>query len=284
MNKVHKAGITQLVQSAMSSIESLKGFNLSTKPGKQAIGSALSSLSSAHDQLNGRVADERAIRNTLDYAYNYVKSIADCVADGDTSVVDLPTSKKQVLSSLSSVLSSVEELKPPEVKPADDDAVETAAGKVDYLAGAGSKITRFSRYKSLMPSASSSKSPVLKLLQLPIVVVFDPFLTVDDLTKAGFSADTIGMYIVLEEQTIVALNVAKLKEKDTTVDEYLKDVMESLEAKTSKKWILPIEYAMRYSTSGYVYYWAIEQRMADRLFKAHPKASRVGVDEWGFAF
>lgn len=274
MQYATKKLIQDSIPDITSRINALKNPTHQTAKALQQITAELLSLRSSIDYHTNN-----DIRKEIDITYNHSQSLAEAVFEGDVGLKEIAAYKQQVVARLDSVLTQVEAT-PVITQLASTEEVELAG---DYLADAGSKISKYSKYKALLPKTNSKASPMLKILKLPLIGVFDPFITADDINAAGLDAEQLGMYPVIEDQMVLAINIKKLEQEDQKVADYLKLVLGQLSKKVGQKVVLVAEWGNRVGGVGYQYYWVMPDKLLTKLLKAH-KSGHTAIDDWGFAF
>lgn len=230
-----------------------------------------------------KLPKDRELRARVDYLYNYTQSIMEAAPEGDVDADEIKkwqSAAEEVLDDLDDHIRTAKV----EVHPLAVVNPEEANVSRDFLADAGSHITKFARFKALMPKGYKVKdAKKVVLLKLPLVVVLNPFATEEQLTAAGFDVTMIGMYPVIEDQTVVALHKEKLLEADLDPTTYMSTVLESLRKKTGIHYDMVADEGIRYQNTGYMYYWIMPSRQLNKLITAR-KNGNSSIEDWGMAF
>ena len=132
-----------------------------------------------------------------------------------------------------------------------------------------------------MPTASSATLGKKKLImfEIPVVPITTFTPSVAKMQEIGFKVRSIGDYIVINDQRIVALNPAALKEDRMKPEVFLETVIAALNEKTQRVWMLVQDAPTRWRSTGLQYYWVMEQFKLEKLMGAVRS-----VEEWGFPF
>lgn len=140
-------------------------------------------------------------------------------------------------------------------------------------------VTHYAQWKRFLPNEGSQQ--LFVLMQLPVIAMFDPNLSPADLQKGGIQTNTIGQYVVLENQLVIGFNNGLAAQRHLNKADLRKAVIASLESKKNHKfYVVPRETGN--STSGFSYSWVVPASTVNRVM------SRTGKDfnvaKWGLAF
>lgn len=114
-------------------------------------------------------------------------------------------------------------------------------------------LMQFSHFDSIMPGKASPE--VVKLLELPIIPVFNRLTSVDELGDRGFDADNLGGYIVMKSAYILGINTLLCKASNINVEEAVSRALAKLSEGLNDKLGLACPVGVPYHKGGWRFFW-----------------------------
>jgi hypothetical protein len=236
----------------------------------------------------GKTEDERKIVNKLSELSNYLTSVTEAADMEDITLDDVLKFRRSMTSQIPVVINRMSKLTAKKaenivqsndwlsglgkIKEAIAPDIEDAAPTIDE-----NLLRGYATFKTKLPASSSKKEWVL--LELPVIPIFDPFVTPNEVEANGFAVSAVGNYTVIERQLVCGVNVHQTKKTHHTSDEIVELVIASLSRRTNKKWE-QVEGST--GVNGWMYFWLITERQRNLLNRFGSK--HAGISEWGFAF
>ncbi len=128
------------------------------------------------------------------------------------------------------------------------------------------------------------------VLRLPVVPA-DGGLSVDKLTRLGFSTENLSGYAVLHNQLVIGINPNELigdtasSMRGETAAKKIREEAERIKKVLEKKTKVRLQFVSEkaFSFESGTWFWLMPNREIDAFAKAFP-GSHIKVQRWGFAF
>lgn len=143
-----------------------------------------------------------------------------------------------------------------------------------YIKQNAQVLTRYNSYRNFMPK-STDKNRTHIVMRMPIIPLTDPPIQASAYLSAGYEAENMGLYPIVEDQLIIGIN--KNAKQSVTVQE----VLDAINSKSAQKWVLVTEKAIGYKNVPFSFYWATKERSLNRLYTS---GGKFKIRQWGWAF
>lgn len=217
----------------------------------------------------------------LDRAANSIIATKDAIGSNDMTSSLYKKFITEVSGYLSNASARISKLSPPQKANADPNSDIPRIPKHLVLSAETDKVNirKFSAFKNKLPKTATTKK--FAILSLPVLAIFKPFLTAEELTDAGFEVDLIDLYPVIREQVIIAINTKYLQKIHSDPDTYLDEIVDTIKLKTRKSYTDFGSYSFR-ATPEFIYYWIMPDPDVNKMRAIRGK--KANVESWGFPF
>lgn len=301
--------LTKQFQQITSNVNSLTPkLLLRSTAGRKTLADIVALSQGAHELLDkerkavhARDEDSKALKYQLARFYNTSTSLLDVVIAGDATDEDVLGYKVEMSELIAGFIDKVKTLEESNLQkerrlverveiiatPGDDDsdirAKERAAERQKEQDDQDkAALNKYDRYKTKMPvkDANQMGDKKLVMFDMPVIPLVPTMLTETILKSIGLDGENVGMYTVIKNQRILAINPKALKAEKQTVEEFVKQVLHNLSERKGSTWNWVTESPATYRASGLQFIWIMEGRKLSRLLKL----VHGGIDEWGFPF
>lgn len=233
-----------------------------------------------------RKPQARQVVAAFDKIHNYATSLEDAISSHDVSSDDVKPFTSSCLSLVNEASKELSELleKKKEVhswQEGLEKLVEESSGIDDAMQEAPRIINKYNRYAAKLPKNAITNKNKFVLLELPVIPIFSPFVTAEELKSSDIDVERLGTYAIINDQTVVAINLHYIRQEKLKVDEYFDLILKSIEKRTNKRWV-QVGDQVGATAGKFTYFWIMPETEYNHLTKVGKK--RITVTEWGFPF
>ncbi len=250
----------------------------------------------------------KTLRNDIDFCSNSITSSLDAFESSELTFYHVMGLKDQLISKLGTLLSSLEEFVPSkptvpkeqsksttDILPWDDGlkiALDRARSEMQTVSSepsllesdhkglrskkqAKSVLEMNSYLKYVLPLKNSRKKFVL--LSLPVVPVFNNYVDREKISQAGFEFSVIETYLVIKNQTVLAINQSYIRKRGMLVKDYVTHITPTLKKKLGFAFVV-FNKASMYKGTGHTYVWLIRENQYNAIL-GHNQS--IKICDWG---